>query len=321
MCAKKIKFSEHPTLPFDDEEEYTDLGIDEIDKEIDNLPERNLYYISFGSGSSGNSCYIGTKKGGIIVDAGVKTEDVVKTLSSYGVPMSAVKGLLLTHDHYDHVHFAYNILRSYKHIRLFCTNRVLTGLLRRHSISKRIKEYHNPIFKEIPFKVLDFEITAFEVPHDGTDNVGFSIEFDSRRFVLATDLGAVTDRAHHYMSQANYLVIESNYDKPMLIAGRYPEYLKARIQTQNGHMDNEMTAQFLKDVYNRELKYIFLCHLSKDNNTPAKALKSAREALESKGVTVGNAEETITDRKAHVQLMALPRYDASRWFILRPFKD
>lgn len=316
-----MKFANHPQLPFDDEKEYTDLEIENADKEIDNLPERNIFYISFGSGSSGNSCYIGTKKGGILVDAGVKTEDVVQKLASYGVQMTAVKGLLLTHDHYDHVHYAYNILRSHRHIRLFCTNRVLTGLLRRHSISKRIKEYHNPIFKEIPFKILDFEITAFDVPHDGTDNMGFSIEFDSRRFVLATDLGAVTERAHHYMSQANYLVVESNYDKQMLVTGKYPEYLKARIQTQNGHMDNEATAQFLKDVYNSNLKYVFLCHLSKDNNTPAKALKSSREALESKGAKVGNAEESISDREANVQLMALPRYDASRWFVLRPFGD
>ena len=229
--------------------------------------------------------------------------------------------LLLTHDHSDHVRYAYNIVRNHKHIRLFCTNRVLGGILRRHSISKRIKDYHHPIFKEIPFKIADFEITAFEVPHDGTDNMGFSIEFDDRRFVLATDLGAVTDRARHYMSRANYLVIEANYDLDMLRFGKYPEYLKARIQTENGHMDNVATGAFLKDIINPDLKYIFLCHLSQDNNTPSKALKAVREALESAGKVVGNAAETILDRKADVQLMALPRFEPTRWFVFRSLKN
>lgn len=326
MCAKKITFSSHPQLPFEEwqtyatEDEPTELDISAEDEMLDNLSDRNLNFISLGSGSSGNCCYIGTKRGGILVDAGVKTEEIVRILSANGVSMNSVKGLLLTHDHSDHVRYAYNIVRSYKHIRIFCTNRVLNGLLRRHSISKRIKEYHNPIFKEIPFKVLDFEITAFEVPHDGTDNVGFSIEFDNRRFVLATDLGAVTQRAYHYMSRANYLVIEANYDLQMLQYGRYPEYLKARIQTDNGHMNNEDTAQFLRDIISPELKYIFLCHLSKDNNTPTKALSAVRGALEEAGKVVGNACETILDRAADVQLMALPRFDPSRWFVFRPFR-
>ena len=119
------------------------------------------------------------------------------------------------------------------------------------------------------------------------------------------------------MSRANYLVIEANYDLQMLKLGRYPEYLKARIQTDNGHMDNESTGAFLKEIVNPELKYVFLCHLSQDNNTPAKALKAVRDALESAGKVVGNAAETILDRKADIQLMALPRFEPSRFFVFR----
>lgn len=147
--------------------------------------------------------------------------------------------------------------------------------------------------------------------------MGFAIDFGDKHFVLATDLGAVTDRARHYMSKANYLVIESNYDLTMLRNGRYPEYLKARIQTQSGHMDNTDTAAFLKEIVNPELKYIFLCHLSQDNNTPTNALRAVRSALEEAGKVVGNAENTISDRRADVQLMVLPRFDASPWFTFR----
>ena len=271
----------------------------------DNPSTRVINYISFGSGSSGNCCYVGTRQGGILVDAGVKDEQVVSQLKANGVRMENVKGILLTHDHSDHM-------------RLLCTNRVLNGLLRRHGVSKRIKDYHVPIFKEIPFSLAEMEITAFDVPHDGTDNMGFSINYDNRNFVIATDLGAVTDRAHHYMSRATYLVIEANYDLRMLLNGPYPEYLKARIRTDHGHLDNTDTARFLQEIYSRDLKYVFLCHLSKDNNTPGKALRAVREALEAKGVRIGSGEESLTDRAADLQLVALPRFDATRWYVFRP---
>lgn len=276
-----------------------------------------LYYISFGSGSSGNSCYIGTRKMGIIVDAGIKSEFVIDSLVENGIKIENIHGICLTHDHADHVKYAYNLVRKHKHMRVYCTNRVVNGMLRKHNVSKRIKDYHNPIFKEIPFKIGDFEITAFDVPHDGTDNMGFSITYHDKTFVIATDLGAVTERAHHYMSQANYLVIEANYDKHMLLHGPYPEHLKSRIQTENGHMDNNDTAKFLSDIYSPKLKYIFLCHLSNDNNTPQLARDCVYNALTNKNIIVGAGMETIDDRKADVQLVALPRLTPTRLFVFR----
>ena len=323
---KKIIFQDHPTLPFEEDdvvvpekrsEPSRRQSDDELALPAGDTDDDRLYYISLASGSSGNSCYIGSRAGGVIVDAGIRADEIADKLDAAGISMRHVKGLLLTHDHSDHVKFSYNLLRTYRNLSLYCTPRVINGLLRRHSISRRIKEYHTPIFKEIPFRVGDFEITAFEVHHDGSDNMGFSIDFGDRHFVLATDLGEVSDRARFYMSRANYLVIEANYDSEMLRLGRYPEYLKARIRTGNGHLDNVQTAEFLSEIINPELKYIFLCHLSKDNNTQALALSTVADALRAKGITVGRAEETLSDRKADVQLMALPRFDATRKFTFR----
>lgn len=331
--ARKISFEGQSTLPFEEWENeqpaqpapaskrrnvYAATEIPQPKRKAVDPSDRLLKYMSLGSGSSGNSCYIGTNAGGIIIDAGIKADVIESTLKANGVDMQKVKGILLTHDHSDHVRYVYTLLRMYKHLKVYCTNRVLNGMLRRHSISKRIKDYHHPIFKEIPFSLGDLEITAFDVPHDGTDNMGFSIEFDNRRFVLATDLGEVTERARFYMSRANYLVIEANYDLQMLRNGRYPEYLKARIQTAQGHLDNLQTAAFLREMVNPDLEYIFLCHLSQDNNTPQKALAAVRGALEEAGKRVGNAEETLEDRKADLQLMALPRFEPTRWFVFRP---
>jgi phosphoribosyl 1,2-cyclic phosphodiesterase len=276
-----------------------------------------LFYISFGSGSSGNCCYLGTRNAGILIDAGILTETVIDTLKENGIKMENIVGICLTHDHGDHVKYAYNIVRKHKHMKVYCTNRVVNGMLRKHNISKRIKDYHSPIFKEIPFKLGDFEITAFDVPHDGDDNMGFFVRHGDKNFVVATDLGAISERARHYISQAHYLMIEANYDKEMLIKGTYPDYLKRRIQTDRGHMDNVETAAFLSEIYTPQLKYIFLCHLSNDNNTPEIALNTISKALKDRGLTIGTAQETIEDRKADVQLMALPRLEPTRWFVFK----
>ena len=328
MGRKKISFEGIGRLPFE-EWEIEDTPVQPKRGTYDKLliPQKEeepastdglLYYISFGSGSSGNSCYIGTSQGGVIVDAGIRADEIETKIRANGIDLKKIYGVLLTHDHSDHVKYAYTLVRNNRHMKVYCTNRVLNAILRRHDISKRIKDYHYAIFKEIPFKAGDLEITAFEVPHDGQDNMGFSISFQDRNFVLATDMGQVMPRAKHYMSLADYLVIESNYDERMLRNGRYPEFLKARIQTPQGHMDNEATALFLKEIYSPRLKHIFLCHLSKDNNTPEIALAKTRAALEEIGAVVGTGMETLDDRKADVQLIALPRYEATRLFVFRP---
>lgn len=283
------------------------------DAESDGL----LCYISLGSGSSGNSCYIGTRQNGVIIDAGLRNDYIEAQLKANGIEMRAVRGLLITHDHTDHIKYAYNLLRNNKHVKLFCTNRVLNGILRRHSISRRIKEYHVPIFKEIPFKVAGFEITAFDVPHDGTDNMGFSLRFKDHNFVLATDLGAISERAYHYMSMARYLVIESNFDLNMLVNGSYPEYLKSRIRMGSGHLDNRITAEFLAKIAGNGLEYVFLCHLSEENNTPETAVAASRTALEKAGFSVGDCSNSIAARACEMQLMALPRRQPSPLFIFR----
>lgn len=276
-----------------------------------------MRFVSFGSGSSGNCSFVGTETEGVLVDAGVDTVKVFKALADNGIRPETVKGVVITHDHGDHVRYAYNIARKYKHIRVYCTQRTLNGIFRRHNVSRRLKEVHEPIFKEIPFKLAGMTFTAFDVSHDGSDNSGFFIEYGDQHFVVATDLGCITDRAFHYMTQADYLMIEANYDADMLTYGRYPEYLKNRIRAANGHLDNKVTAAFVADNYTERLKNVFLCHLSHDNNTPEIAVSEVRKALEAKGVTVGEGRGTMDDLEKAVQLVALPRFDSSALFMLK----
>lgn len=285
--------------------------ITEID--VDSLERRKaLRFISFGSGSSGNCSYIGNDNGGVLIDAGVDGKFVTDQLLHNGIDASQIKGILLTHDHGDHVKYAYSILRYNRHMRLFCTPKTLNGLLRRHSISRRIKDYHAPIFKEFPFELAGLTITAFEVSHDGTDNVGYSIECDGVRMSVVTDTGYITERADYYMRQSNAIMIEANYDAEMLRNGPYSEHLKARIASQIGHMDNADTAAYLATIASPELSHVLLCHLSHDNNCPEIALATVRSKLLASGKVI--ADHPLSPG---LQLGVLPRFAASPLYIIK----
>ena len=328
MPKKNIKNTRQQTIIFDSDD-FTppeeSMDADEPDDEPQftfgndsTAPADDaMRFISFGSGSSGNCAYIGTATAGLLIDAGIDATKVFEVLADNGVTPEMVKGVCLTHDHGDHVRYVYQIVRRHRHIRIYCTPRTLGGILRRHSISRRIKDYHEAIFKEIPFTLAGMTLTAFDVSHDGTDNAGFMVEYAGSRFVVATDMGIITPRADFYMKQANYLMIESNYDDTMLTNGPYKEYLKARIRNATGHLDNRVAARFVADNYSPDLKYVFLCHLSHDNNTPDVATNEMRTALEARNVTVGKGEGTLSDRAKDVQVVALPRFDPSLWFVLR----
>ncbi len=277
-----------------------------------------LQFISFGSGSSGNCAYLGDDQSGFLIDAGIDDTKVVAELQRNGIDMRKVSGIILTHDHSDHVRYVYKLVRKYRHMEIFCTPKTLNGLLRRHAISNRIKDYHRAIYKEHPFKLGNFTLLAFEVQHDGTDNAGFYITNGRHHMVVATDLGCISDRADFYMRQANYLMIEANYDETMLTTGPYPEYLKARIRNDNGHLNNEVTASYLAGILTPNLRQIFLCHLSHENNTPEIALRAVEQALLSTGITaVGDGSGSPTALLAPVQLMALPRFTPTGLITLR----
>ncbi|MDO4510935.1 MAG: MBL fold metallo-hydrolase [Bacteroidales bacterium] len=281
--------------------------------------EWRMHFASFGSGSSGNCAYIGNEHEGILVDCGVDPEKVFEALERNGIKKSKIKGIILSHDHADHVRFVYGMLRKHfknPKICVWCTNRCLNGMLRKHSISNRIKEYHKAIYHEIPFTLAGMKITAFKQSHDSEDCSGFMIEGGGRRFVISPDQGEITSRADFYMRQAQYLMIESNYDLGMLRSGMYPAYLKARVEGARGHLDNKVTARFVADMWNPELKFVFLNHLSNDNNTPEIALNATRKALEAKGATVGDASFAPDQAACDVQLYALPRSETSTWFVL-----
>ncbi len=262
-----------------------------------------IKFISLASGSSGNCYYLGTDKHGILIDAGIGIRTIKKELKEINVSLSNVCAVFITHDHADHIKAVGHLGEKYN-IPVYSTREIHEGINKSYCMTEKLSTSVHYINKGEPMKMEEFKISAFEVPHDGTDNVGYCVEIGDKIFSFLTDLGHITETAAHYICKANYLILEANYDLEMLRMGPYPKYLKERIAGPNGHMSNADTADFLADNINEHLKYIWLCHLSKDNNHPELAYKTVEWKLKSKGVIVGK----------DVQLIALKRSSPSDFY-------
>ena len=135
------------------------------------------------------------------------------------------------------------------------------------------------------------------MPHDGTDNVGYCITTGDKTFSFLTDIGHITPTAARFIQQADYLILEANYDDSMLQMGPYPQHLKERIAGPNGHMSNHEMADYLSHHFPQHLKHLWLCHLSKDNNHPELAFKTVELAFRQENIIVGKDVEVTPLRR------------------------
>lgn len=246
-----------------------------------------IRFMSIGSGSCGNSYYLGVGDYGILIDAGIPSKTIRMALKKEGIPFESVCAVFVTHDHADHIK-SLGVISSKANIPVYATREVHKGITHNYCTTKPIDPmYVRYVEKGEKVFFRDFGITPFEVPHDGSDNVGYFIEVGEKRFCIATDLGEITDEVSSYIDQANYLVMESNYEEQMLLMGRYPEFLKMRVSGPRGHLSNQVTASYLASHFNEHLKYIWLCHLSEENNHPELAYKAVAMELGRYGIIAG----------------------------------
>jgi phosphoribosyl 1,2-cyclic phosphodiesterase len=254
-----------------------------------------LSFLSLASGSSGNCYYLGAPDYGMLIDAGIGIRTIKKVLKENLIDFSKIIAVLITHDHADHIKTAGCLGEKYN-IPVYATEAVHNGIAGSRYVEEVLGASRRVIEKETFFHIRDFKVTAFEVPHDSTDNVGYHIEFGNHTFTFATDVGHITETVSTYMSKANHLIIEANYDEEMLRDGSYPHFLKERVSSPTGHLSNREAAEFLATHYHPGLKDIWLCHLSRDNNHPDLAYKTVDIRLFSEGIRVGK-DVTLTTLK------------------------
>lgn len=262
-----------------------------------------LSFISLASGSSGNCYYLGTSTYGILIDAGIGIRTIKKVLKENNIELCQIIAVLITHDHADHIKTV-GCLGEKHNIPIYATDAVHRGIERSRYVEETLTSSRRIITKETPFSIKDFEITAFEVPHDSSDNVGYHIAFGEHRFTIATDVGHITETVASYLRKANHLILEANYDEEMLHFGTYPAFLKERVASPTGHLSNREAAEYIASNFHEGLKNVWLCHLSKDNNHPELAVKTMDIRLFQEGIRIGK----------DLELTALKRTTPSRKF-------
>lgn len=256
-----------------------------------------LRFISLASGSDGNCFYLGTQSYGILIDAGIGIRTIKKVLRERGIALESILAVFVTHDHADHIRAVGNLSEGCN-IPVYTTDTIHKGMQKSYCMTKKVSPINRRIIQKGEETIVrDLHITPFEIPHDGSDNVGYSIWCGNINFCFITDIGHITDTVKHYVAQSHYLILEANYDEQMLANSSYPLQLQMRISGDKGHLSNREAGQFLADNYPPHLRHVWLCHLSRENNRPELAYHTVASALESIGKSIGQ----------DVRLMALPR--------------
>jgi phosphoribosyl 1,2-cyclic phosphodiesterase len=254
----------------------------------------NISFCSLSSGSSGNCYYLGNEFHGILIDAGISATTIRKILNKLDLSLQNIMGILVTHNHIDHIRGLEVLNRRYS-VPAFTSPNVKASILFQDKKIRPDFIHLIPVRKE--FHLAGFDIVAFPVFHDAPETLGFSISAGNKKIVIVTDLGHICDTAASYIKDANLLVIESNYDEQMLENGKYPHFLKARIRSDNGHLGNHQTSEFLADIMSDSLNQICLAHLSKNNNTPERAFYTLLQTFSERGIIL----------KADQKVSILPR--------------
>lgn len=229
----------------------------------------------FASGSSGNCMLLSGGGANILVDAGISARRIVNSLASMHLTMDDVSGVLITHEHSDHISGLKTLIKNHN-VKLYAPRTVANRLAGMLPETQDVMT-HIPVGES--FMIAQFNILAFHTPHDTDESVGYRIERDGI-FALATDIGHVSAEVERGLLGADTVLIESNHDETMLRYGAYPVYLKRRILSARGHLSNDDCACFLRRLAESGTKQVILGHLSRENNSPAKAMSAAAAALE-----------------------------------------
>ena len=228
------------------------------------------------SGSTGNCTYIGTKNGGIIIDAGASAKSIAASLECIGADMSEIKVVAVTHCHDDHIKGLKAVLKK-TGACLLATKETTENLISKGLVLPDTKILNT---QDCDYIFCDTLISSFPTSHDSIGSCGYSLVLpDGKKFSICTDTGIVTDEISTALLGSDAVLIESNHDIDMLKKGPYPPFLKVRIMSDKGHISNSVCANEVKKLFKNGTTRFILGHLSLNNNTPLLAQSASESTL------------------------------------------
>jgi phosphoribosyl 1,2-cyclic phosphodiesterase len=245
-----------------------------------------MRFASLGSGSRGNALIVEAGTTRLLLDCGFGPRETVSKLGRLGLSPDDLSGILVTHEHSDHVAGAFK-LASRHNLAVWMTHGTFAASPRGRGEIPRVEfiDGHQSL------QVGDLEIHPFPVPHDAREPVQFVFSDGRHKLGVVTDLGSSTPHVERMLTKCNALVLECNHDEDMLQRGSYPPHLKRRIAGRFGHLDNAASATLLAALDNHELQHLIAAHLSHQNNTPALARAALAGVLGCAETWVGVASQ------------------------------
>ncbi|MBC5638488.1 MBL fold metallo-hydrolase [Ornithinibacillus sp. BX22] len=242
-----------------------------------------LRFSVLASGSTGNAFYIESDKEKLLVDAGLSGKQMDKLFSDVHVSPSDLSGILVTHEHSDHIKGLGILARKYN-LPIYAnekTWKAMEGSIGKLSLDQKF------IFNREEVKTFgDIDVESFGVSHDAAEPMFYVFRNNGKKVALVTDLGYVSERIKKTVEGADSYIFEANHDVGMLRMGRYPWSVKRRILGDSGHVSNEDCGLALTDIIDNNTKRIYLAHLSKDNNMKDLARMSVGNILEERGIKI-----------------------------------
>jgi len=230
-----------------------------------------LEYCSLYSGSSGNCFFVRSKNTNILIDAGVSAKKIISALSNLNIDINKIDGILITHEHTDHTKGLSTLSNKYN-IPIYINNKTWNAL--NNPTINMPKQNINFFNMNHSFKIGDFEIFPFPVPHDAADPCGFNLYYNNKKISIVTDIGHISSEILDNLKNSISIFLESNYDPEILKYSSYPYMLKKRISGDDGHLSNIKAGETIAYLYNYGLRNALLIHLSKENNFPELAYRT-----------------------------------------------
>lgn len=222
------------------------------------------------SGSKGNSTLIIGGDTKILIDVGISETQIKNSLNEIGIDVNKIDGILISHTHSDHIKGLVQMIKRHS-LKVYAAPDLLYDLV-------NIIPIESIIVVENTFSIGDIQIQLIETSHDVT-SYGFIIEYQDRSLVYMTDTGYINKRYYNLTKNKTIYMIEANHDEQMLMNGPYPYHLKQRVIGDKGHLSNRYTGKYLTKVIGENTKFIFLAHISENNNTYDLALSQVKEEL------------------------------------------